>query len=86
MIYKLPLHYTMNMGKAAALLTSISIPGAWLYYHMNRVSDQISYFIGTSAATQEDLMWFIAALMATNVIIFRCCHVVALRVYRYQKS
>lgn len=86
MIYKMPLHYTLNMGKAAAIVTSIAIPFVWLYNKLYQSQREAIHFIGTVAVNEGDVEWFAVGLIVTNLLIFRTCHKVAMRVYRHQKS
>lgn len=86
MIYKFPLHYTMNFGKAVALITTAGLPCAFLYYKVGNFTYKTLNFIGETATSQEDMVYFVAGLLAFNIIIFRICHIIPLRIYRYQKS
>lgn len=86
MIYKFPLHYTMNFGKAVAIITTVGLPCALLYYRLGNVEHEIINFVGLTAASQDDLVYFVAGLIAFNMVIFRVCNMIALRIYRYQKS
>lgn len=86
MIYKFPLHYTINFGKAVALITTAGVPLAMLYYKLANVKNEVINFIGMTATSQDDAVYFLAGLIAFNIIIFRICHMIPLRIYRYQKS
>lgn len=86
MIYKMPLHYTLNMGKAAAVVTGLAVPFIWLYNELYPSQREKRHFIGTAAIDEGDLKWFAVGLLVTNLLIFRTCHVIAMRLYRHQKS
>lgn len=86
MIYKLPLHYTLNMGKMVTLGTSVGLPCAYLYneYMIQPMSDM--NFISTVAINQGDLLWFMGGLIISNLILYRCCDLATLRIYRYEEK
>lgn len=86
MIYKFPLHYTLNTGKMVGVATSTIIPLAWLNNYIKQVPENQVEFISSLSTNVSDLWWFAGALALTNFIVYRCCHVATLRVYRNQKE
>lgn len=86
MIYKMPLHYTLNLGKAAAIVTGLAVPLVWLYNELYPSQREALHFIGGAAINEGDMKWFAVGLLVTNLLIFRTCHIIAMRVYRHQKS
>lgn len=86
MIYKMPFHYTLNFGKAVVIIASSVVPLTWMYNKFYQISGDVIHFIGTAAASNDDLLWFGGFLMLTNIFIYRTCHIIALRIYRHEKS
>lgn len=86
MIYKSPLHYTINCGKATFIGVSLGVAAAWLYNQFLDISYSDANFISTLAIDKDDFWAFAAALLATGLIMYRCCHVSTLRLYRNQKE
>lgn len=82
MVYKFPMHYTLNAGKLVAVATTSIVPCAWLYNYVNEVPETQLQFMSSLSTNVSELWWFIAALAGTNFIVYRCCHIPALRIYR----
>lgn len=90
MIYKLPLHYTLNLGKDIAVATPSAATIALLYYkyfNFNGLAEEpASYFISFHAADQTELNIFVASLFILNFIVYRICHISTLRIYNNEES
>lgn len=86
LIYKLPLDHTMSMGKLLTVGTMIVIPSAYAYnmYTERGISDMD--FLQSIAVNKDELGYFIGAILATNIILYRVCHISIPRVYRHQKK
>lgn len=83
MIYKCPLHYTLNIGKICALAAIIAMPLTyWIYGEI----PEAPYFVGPYSTSSRDVMWMRMGLAATAIILYRFCHLVTLRIYQNQKS
>lgn len=85
MIYTNQLHYTLNFGKFLAITTTIGLPSAYLFYYgyVGREVNQLD-FVSSVAINQYDIGWFLIILLISNVVLYRCCNMVTLRIYRYE--
>lgn len=86
MIYKFPLHYTLNTGKLAVITSGSSLLGFCLYNYITGVPLRESEFVSTLAANADEFWWFVGALAYTSLLVYRCCHIITLRIYRNEKK
>lgn len=83
LIYKFPLHYTLNMGKLCAGGTVTALSAVFAYQYLSdyrNVADM--EFLGEVAHNESDVIWMVAGLITTSAFLYRFCHILALRVYR----
>lgn len=87
MIYKNQMHYTLNFGKFITIATTIILPGAYLYYYgyIGRKVNPLE-FVSSVAIDQQDIRWFLIILTISNVLLYRVCSIVTLRVYRHESK
>lgn len=86
MIYKSPLHYTINVGKELALGTPCFAAAVILYFKWFGLEEEAKYFVSFHAADQNELGIFFASLLILNIFVYRVCHITTLRIYRNQDS
>lgn len=87
MIYKLPLHYTINFGKAAFIGSLVVGSASWFYnQYITNIGYSEAHFISSLAADKGDFWYFVAALVGTGLFVYRCCHISTLRLYRNEKQ
>lgn len=85
MIYKSPLHYSLNIGKIAAVSTTVLLPFGWIRYYFTETKEAVN-FVGAYAADYSDSFIIAGILITLNIIVYLICHSTALRLYRNQKS
>lgn len=86
MIYKFPLHYSTNICKIIAVGTMIIVPLAYLHNLYTEAGTFDMNFIQSKAVGESDIYWFMGFLAISNVFLYRCCHLVTLRVYRHEQK
>lgn len=86
LIYKSPLHYTLNSGKIISIVTSISF--AWQQFS-NKLHGFIPQITEHNVLTLPDMtqvMWTGVILGVLNIVIYAVCHVITIRIYQHNEE
>lgn len=84
LIYKFPLHYSINCGKFVAV-GSLACFGAAKLFSSLYESDKTGFLAGI-AISDLDYSLLVAGFLAMNIVLYRYCNIIPLRIYKNEKQ
>lgn len=84
MVYKFPMHYTLNVGKSLTLATTLAIPSMYAFNTFMGYSLSNIEFISSVAVNKYELGWFIFGIAIFNILVYRFCDMTIFRIYRHE--